>query len=122
MRIDKWLWAARFFKTRTLAAHACDLGRIEINKDRVKPAKEVRVGDELRVVNEGGTFVVRVLSLRETRGPASEARSLYAESDASQTARVQAAEARKLASFMDWPEGKPSKKDRRQINRARGRF
>ncbi|MGB8008166.1 MAG: RNA-binding S4 domain-containing protein, partial [Terriglobales bacterium] len=70
VRIDKWLWAARFFKTRAMAARACDLGRILSNEQPAKPAREVRVGDMLRVSNEGGEFQVEVLLLSEVRGPA----------------------------------------------------
>lgn len=77
MRIDKWLWAARFFKTRSLASHACDLGRIESNGQQVKPSREVRAGDLLKVKNESGEFLVEVLGLSEMRGPAATARTLY---------------------------------------------
>jgi ribosome-associated heat shock protein Hsp15 len=123
VRIDKWLWAARFFKTRSLAARACDLGRIEWNGHPVKPAREVRVGDLLRVKNEGGTFEVEVLALSEMRGPATVAQTLYRETDASREARARLAEERKaMPQFDQYPEGRPSKRDRREIHRFRERY
>lgn len=123
MRIDKWLWAARFFKTRALASNACDLGRIEWNGQRAKPAREVRVGDRLRIRNEAGEFEVEVLLLSEIRGPATVAQTLYRESEASRELRLKAAEERKaLMQAGAVPEGRPSKRDRRQLNRLRGRI
>src|SRR5438445_179015 len=83
VRMDKWLWAARFFKTRALAARGCELGRIQSNGQPAKPAREVRIGDMLRVTNDGGDFQVEVLLLREVRGPASVAQTLYRETEAS---------------------------------------
>ena len=83
LRIDKWLWAARFFKTRALASKACDLGRIHSNGNQAKPARDLRVGDQLVVRNEGGEFQVEVLELSEMRGPAAVAQTLYRESEAS---------------------------------------
>ena len=80
MRIDKWLWAARFFKTRALAARACELGRIQSGGQPAKAARPVHIGDLLRVTNEGGEFHVEVLLLSEVRGPASVAQTLYRES------------------------------------------
>ncbi len=116
MRIDKWLWAARFFKTRALAARACELGRIEFNHQPVKPAREIRVGDMLQIRTEGGDYVVEVLVLSEIRGPSAVAQSLYRETDASREARLKAAEERKaLKNFTPAPEGRPSKRDRRRI-------
>src|SRR5271163_4348103 len=97
MRIDKWLWAARFFKTRALAAKACDLGRIACNGQQAKPAREVRTGDLLQIRNEGGDFQVEVLLLSEVRGPAAVAQTLYRETDASREARAKLAEERKAA-------------------------
>lgn len=123
MRIDKWLWAARFFKTRALASNACDLGRIEWNGQRAKPAREVRVGDRLRIRNEAGEFEVEILLLSEIRGPATVAQTLYRESDASRELRLKAAEERRaLMQAGAVPEGRPSKRDRRQLNRLRGRI
>ena len=82
VRMDKWLWAARFFKTRALAAKSCDLGRIASNGQLAKPSREVHTGDMLRVKNEGGDFEVEVLVLSEVRGPAAVAQTLYRETEA----------------------------------------
>jgi ribosome-associated heat shock protein Hsp15 len=122
VRIDKWLWAARFFKTRSLAERACELGRIESNGARAKPAREVRVGDLLHIKNEGGEFQIQVLALSEMRGPAPVAQKLYQESEASRELRLKLAEERKvMPHFEAAREGKPSKRDRREIGRLRGR-
>jgi len=121
-RMDKWLWAARFFKTRTLAARACELGRIQSNGQRAKAAREVRVGDMLRVTNEGGDFHVEVLLLSEARGPASVAQTLYRETEASQELRLKvAAERKAMKQFEQLPAGRPSKRDRGKIIKFRGR-
>src|SRR5271165_2493880 len=95
VRIDKWLWAARFFKTRSLAARACELGRVESNGQPAKPAREVRAGDRLRVKNDSGDFQVEVLLLSEIRGPAAIAQTLYRETGASRELRLKLAEERK---------------------------
>ena len=122
VRIDKWLWAARFFKTRSLAARVCELGRVESNGIVAKPAREVRVGDMLRVKNDTGEFAVEVLGLSEMRGPAAVAQKLYLETQASRDLRLKLAEERKaMGSFEEFREGKPSKRDRRKIDRLRGR-
>jgi ribosome-associated heat shock protein Hsp15 len=122
-RIDKWLWAARFFKTRALAGKACDLGRIQSNGIDAKPAREVRTGDMLRVRNEGGEFELEVLALSEVRGPASVAQTLYRETEASKERRAREAEARKaMQAMMPVPERRPSKRDRRLIHRFRGDY
>jgi len=122
VRIDKWLWAARFFKTRGLSARACELGRIESNGQTAKPSREVHAGDMLQIKTESGVFQVEVLGLSEMRGPASVAQTLYRETEASREARQRAAEARKMApDFEAMREGKPSKRDRRQLGRLRGR-
>jgi len=122
VRMDKWLWAARFFKTRSLAARACALGRIAANGQPAKPAREVHVGDLLQVKNDGGDFLVEVLILRETRGPATVAQTLYRETEASRELRLKLAEERKaMPHFETSRRGKPSKRDRRQIARFRGR-
>src|SRR5437763_7094428 len=97
MRMDKWLWAARFFKTRALAARACELGRIQSNGQPAKASREVRVGDMLRVINEGGDFEIEVLLLGDTRGPASVAQTLYRETDASRELRQKVAAERRAA-------------------------
>ncbi|MGB9457411.1 MAG: RNA-binding S4 domain-containing protein [Bryobacteraceae bacterium] len=122
VRMDKWLWAARFFKTRTLAARACELGRIAANGQAAKAAREVRVGDLLHVKNESGDFQVEVLALSEMRGPAPVAQALYRETEASRELRLKLAEERKaMPHFESMREGKPSKRDRRKIARLRGR-
>jgi len=121
--MDKWLWAARFFKTRALASKACELGRIEANSIRAKAAREVRVGDMLRIVNDGGEFMVEVLLLSEIRGPAAVAQTLYRETDQSRELRLKAAEERKEMMRMGAvAEGRPTKRDRRELNRLRGRI
>ena len=116
LRIDKWLWAARFFKTRSLAARACELGRIQCNHQPAKPAREVRVGDLLHIRTDAGDFQVEVLLLSEVRGPASVAQTLYRESEASRELRLKlAAERKAMRNFSPAPEGRPSKRDRRRI-------
>jgi ribosome-associated heat shock protein Hsp15 len=116
VRMDKWLWAARFFKTRSLAARACELGRIQSNGQPAKAAREVRIGDMLRVTNDGGDFEIKVLLLSESRGPASIAQTLYRETEASQELRLKvAAERRAMKQFEELPAGRPSKRDRRKI-------
>jgi ribosome-associated heat shock protein Hsp15 len=122
VRIDKWLWAARFFKTRALAQKACELGRIRSGDNPAKPAREVRVGDMLTVCNQGGEFFVEVLALSQMRGPAAVAQTLYRETEASKEARARAAEERKaMQEFAPLPEYRPSKRDRRRIIQFRGR-
>ncbi|MGD0891840.1 MAG: S4 domain-containing protein [Terracidiphilus sp.] len=121
VRIDKWLWAARFFKTRALASRACDLGRIHSNGIQAKPAREVRMGDMLTVRNEGGEFQIEVLVLSEMRGPAAVAQTLYRETEASKEARLKlAAERKAMQEFAPIPEHRPSKRDRRRIIQFRG--
>jgi ribosome-associated heat shock protein Hsp15 len=121
VRIDKWLWAARFFKTRALAQKACELGRIHSNTVQAKPAREVRVADMLRIKNEGGEFEVEVLLLSEMRGPAAVAQTLFRETEASREARLKAAAERKaMQEFAPIPEHRPSKRDRRRIIQFRG--
>ena len=122
VRIDKWLWAARFFKTRALAARACELGRIQSNGQRAKPAREVRLRDMLRVTNDSGDFEVEVLLLSEVRGPASVAQTLYRETESSRDLRLKvAAERKAMQQFEQLPAGRPSKRDRRRIIQFRGR-
>jgi ribosome-associated heat shock protein Hsp15 len=122
VRMDKWLWAARFFKTRTLAARACELGRISSNGQPAKPAREVRVGDLLQIKTETAEFQVEVLLLSDRRGPAATARTLYRETDASRESREKLAELRKTMPFFERAgEGRPSKRDRRELNRLRRR-
>jgi len=122
VRIDKWLWAARFFKTRALAAKACDLGRIQSNGQPAKPAREVRIGNMLRITNDGGDFEVEVLLLSDVRGPASVAQTLYRETEASRELRQKvAAERKAMRESEELPMGRPSKRDRRHIIQFRGR-
>ena len=122
VRIDKWLWAARFFKTRSLASKACELGRIRFKGQLTKPAREVHPGDMLQVKNDSGEFEVEVLLLSEIRGPAAVAQTLYRETDASREARLLAAEPRKtMPRFETTRQGRPSKRERRQIDRLRRR-
>ena len=121
VRIDKWLWAARFFKTRALATRACGLGRIQCNGQPAKPAREVRIGDMLQVTNEGGEFQIEVLLLSEIRGPAAVAQTLYRETEASREQRLKvAAERKAMMQFEQLPAGRPSKRDRRRIIQFRG--
>jgi len=121
MCIDKWLWAARFFKTRALASKACDLGRILLNGHEAKPSREVHVGDKLEVKNEGGDFQIEVLLLSQMRGPAAVAQTLYRESEASIAARAKvAAERKAMQEYAPLPEHRPSKRDRRRIIQFRG--
>ena len=121
LRIDKWLWAARFFKTRSLAAQAVDGGRVQLNGQRVKPAKDVKPGDELVVHIGELEWVIEVRALSDRRGPATEARRLYEEREASRARRQALIDARKTA-----PEpalglrGRPTKRDRRRLRRLTG--
>jgi ribosome-associated heat shock protein Hsp15 len=121
-RIDKWLWAARFFKTREQASKACDMNRITSNNQPAKPSREVRIGDMLHIKNEAGEFDIEVLALSQQRGPASVAQTLYRETEASKQLRRQAAEQRKLLGPLDFsgPSKRPTKRDRRLIHSFRG--
>jgi ribosome-associated heat shock protein Hsp15 len=120
VRIDKWLWAARFFKTRAMASRACELGRIMSNGQLAKASREVRVGDMLQVKNDSGDFQIEVLLPSEIRGPAVVAQTLYRETDESRELRLKLAEERKAMAPFE-RESKPSKRDRRELNRFRGR-
>lgn len=123
VRIDKWLWAARFFKTRSLASRACDLGRVQFKGQNLKPSREIHIGDMLQVTNEGGTFQVQVLELSEVRGPASVAQTLYRETEESRQQRMRVAVERKaMREFERLPSGRPDKRDRRRIIKFRGRL
>jgi ribosome-associated heat shock protein Hsp15 len=123
VRIDKWLWAARFFKTRSLAARACELGRISSNGQPAKPAREVHAGDRLHIRNESGDFELDVLLLSDVRGPAAVAQTLYRETETSRELRRKLAEARQAAPHFEMErEGRPSKRDRRKLNRLRRRI
>jgi ribosome-associated heat shock protein Hsp15 len=121
--MDKWLWAARFFKTRALAARACELGRIVSNGNEAKPSREVQAGDRLHIRTEAGDFHVEVRVLSEIRGPASVAQTLYHETDESRELRQKLADERRAALQQGLlREGKPSRRDRKELNRMRGRF
>jgi ribosome-associated heat shock protein Hsp15 len=120
--MDKWLWAARFFKTRSLAAKACDLGRILSNGLAAKAARDVRIGDMLQIAKDGGIFQIEVLQLSEVRGPASSAQMLYRETEASREQRMKvAAEHKAMREFEQLPTSRPDKRDRRRIIQFRGR-
>jgi ribosome-associated heat shock protein Hsp15 len=128
VRMDKWLWAARFFKTRALASKACDLGRIEARKpgavwQAVKPSRDAHVGEMLKVKNDSGEYEIEVLGLSEVRGPASIAQTLYRETDESKEQRRALVEAKKAVPIYEstWESGRPTKRDRRVMNRFRGR-
>jgi ribosome-associated heat shock protein Hsp15 len=122
VRVDKWLWAARFFKTRALAARACDIGRIECNNQPAKPARDVRAGDLLRIRTDANQFEVEVLALSVVRGPAALAQTLYRETDSSREQRLKLAEERKaMKLYSPAPEGRPTKRDRRRIIQFRNR-
>ncbi len=121
LRVDKWLWAARFFKTRSLAAQAVDAGRVQVNGERAKPAKEVKAGDELAVRIGELEWVIEVRAVAARRGPAAEARRLYEERADSRAARQAILDVRRHA-----PEpaaglrGRPTKRDRRMLKRLTG--
>ncbi|XYJ10125.1 RNA-binding S4 domain-containing protein [Telluria sp. B2] len=121
VRIDKWLWAARFFKTRSLAAEAVDRGRVRIGGEPVKPARNVKLNDKIFIDNGSDRWEVVVLGLSDKRGPAPVARELYRETEESIVRRENDSEARRL-----FPEpgstikGRPTKRDRRAISRAGG--
>ena len=119
LRIDKWLWAARFFKTRTLASDAVETGKVKVGGERVKPARGLRIGDELAIDNGSDTWEVAVLGLSDKRGAAPVARLLYAKTPASIARRENAAQERKL--FREpgsTIKGRPTKRDRRQLSKA----
>ncbi|MDH5711266.1 MAG: S4 domain-containing protein [Gammaproteobacteria bacterium] len=116
IRIDKWLWAARFFKTRALAAEAVSGGKVHLNDNRVKPGREVKAGDSLTIHRDGYTYKVTVLGINKQRRPASEAQLLYEESAESVAARQEQAEIQRLASAMrQGPDRRPNKRERRHI-------
>jgi ribosome-associated heat shock protein Hsp15 len=121
-RLDKWLWAARFFKTRSLAAEAVAGGKVQVNGDRVKRAKTLQVGDELRIRLGPYEHRIVVRELSSHRGPAAQAAALYEETAESRAARETLALQLKTLHSAFVPErGRPTKKDRREINRLKGR-
>ena len=121
LRIDKWLWAARFYKTRSLAAEEIDKGRVAVNGQQVKPARELKVGDTVAMRREGVTRTVVVQGLSAVRGPAPVAQQLYQETADSVEARTQAAEQRRLARepALSIEHGRPTKRGRRELEEAR---
>lgn len=122
VRIDKWLWAARFFKTRALASKACDLGRIQLKGAKAKPAREIHTGDRLRIETAGGVFEIDILLLSEIRGPAAVAQTLYQETEEGRAARLRdAAERKAQIQMVPVPAKRPNKHDRRRIIQFRGR-
>jgi len=122
VRIDKWLWAARFYKTRSLAAKACELGRVQSAGQRVKAAREIHPGDTLHIANDSGDFDVEVLAVSDVRGPASVAQTLYHETEASRESRMKAAAEQKAIHLLNpTSESRPSKRDRRRIMQFRSR-
>jgi ribosome-associated heat shock protein Hsp15 len=121
-RIDKWLWAARFYKTRTLAAEAISGGKVQVNGDRVKRAKPLQVGDELRIRQGPYEYQLIVRQLSDRRGPAAQAAALYEEKPESRSARETLAIQLKSLHSAFLPErGRPTKKDRREMNKLKGR-
>ena len=121
VRLDKWLWAARFFKTRSLATEAVDSGKVKLDGDKVKPARALRIGDTLDIDNGSDRWEVDVMNLSDVRAAAPIARNLYEETDASVARRATVAEQRKMfrepsADF----KGRPTKRDRRQLGKAGG--
>lgn len=118
IRLDKWLWAARFFKTRSMATEAIEGGHVHLNGDKVKPARMVKIGDMLRILATHGEFEVRVVALADKRGPAETARTLYAETPESAEKRARTAEEKALVPRFEHPDvrGRPTKKWRRQLH------
>ena len=122
MRVDKWLWAARFFKTRSLAADAVDGGKVQVNGERAKPAKGVKPGDEVRLRLGPYEHILEVTGTAERRGTAAEAARLYVETEASRTAREKLHwQLTKAAPALDAEAGRPTKRDRRDLDRFRNR-
>jgi ribosome-associated heat shock protein Hsp15 len=120
VRVDKWLWAARFFKTRSAAQQAIDGGRIKLDGERVKPAKTVSIGDRLSIHIGMYEWLVTVRALSDKRGPATEARELYEEDVESAAKRAEQVEKRKAYGHPGADrEGRPTKRDRRQLERWR---
>ena len=122
LRIDKWHWAARFFKTRSLACDEIDKGRVQVNGATAKPAREVKAGDSVQLRNGVITRTVTVLGVCDNRGPAPQAALLYQETEASVQQRQQAAEQRRLAPepALTLSQGRPTKRDRRDADKLRG--
>ena len=122
VRLDKWLWAARFFKTRGLAAQAIETGKVEVNGERAKRAKQLQVGDQLRVRLGPYHHIVKVRALSERRGPSAVAAQLFEETEESRKAReAMQLQVRVAQSAPGYDRGRPSKKDRRDIERLKRR-
>lgn len=120
VRVDKWLWAARFFKTRSAAQQAVEGGKIRLNGERVKPAKELRAGDELQIHIGNAEWTIRVQQMSDKRGPATVARTLYTEDETSRAKREEQAALRKLAADpAQERHGRPTKRERRELERWR---
>ena len=115
LRIDKWLWAARFYKTRTLAVAAIEAGQVRVNDERVKPARAVHAGERVTVRRGGYEWQVEVTGVSERRGSATDAAALYAETEASVRAREEAIANRKAAAASDPRAGRPTKRERRKL-------
>ena len=123
VRLDKWLWAARFFKTRALAVTAIETGKVEVNGERAKRAKQLQVGDELHIRLGPYHHVVTVRAVSEHRGPAAVAAGLYSESEAAKKAReAMQIQVKAAQSVLGYDRGRPTKKDRRDIERLKRRF
>jgi ribosome-associated heat shock protein Hsp15 len=121
-RVDKWLWAARFYKTRSLAAEAIEGGKVQVNGDRVKRSKPLQINDEIRIRQGPYEYRLVVRALSDRRGPASQAATLYEETAESRAAReTLALQLKSLHSAFVPERGRPTKKDRREINRLKGR-
>jgi len=116
MRVDKWLWAARAFKTRSIAADACDGGKVDVNGEAAKPAKQVRPGDRLEITVAGGRRILKVVALSERRGPASDARTLYDDLTPPAPPRIK----QPKPPYRPPGAGRPTKRERREIDRLRG--
>ena len=122
VRLDKWLWAARFFKTRALAAEAVEGGKVQVNGDRPKRARPLQVGDEIRIRLGPYEHIVTVRGLSDRRGPAAQAAQLYQETEASRSAReARSVQLKSLHALFGPEKGRPTKKDRREIDRLKGR-
>lgn len=120
LRIDKWLWAARFFKTRSAAQEAVEGGKVRLNGERAKPAKELKPGDELLIHIGQSEWTVRVAQLSDKRGPATVARTLYTEDDASRLRREEQSALRRFAAEPAQDRhGRPTKRERRELDRWR---
>ena len=123
VRLDKWLWAARFFKTRSVAREAVAGGKVHLNGNRAKPGRSLNIGDELRIQRAEEEYTITIVDLTARRGPATVARTLYEESGESRTQREKLAEERKLNRMQNTSnEGRPDKRQRRRLIRFRNKY